>query len=79
MPPQDKPQKCYLDLGINLEWPGQDIGIRLKVAAILYHQQIWTILPYPPRTGSIGLYLLKYAYFIEGNYTLIFLKSDILG
>ena len=24
MPHQDKSQKCYLDLGINLEWPNQE-------------------------------------------------------
>ena len=24
MPHQDKPQKCYLDLGINLEWPDHE-------------------------------------------------------
>ena len=24
MPHQDKSHKCYLDLGINLEWPNQE-------------------------------------------------------
>ena len=26
MPHQDQSQKCYLDLGINLEWPYEGLG-----------------------------------------------------
>ena len=46
MPHQDKSQKCYLDQGINLEWPNNDT------------QQLYLILIFLTFSGHNSIMLL---------------------